>query len=115
MEAVRSWVTDDVVPISTDDARAAVVDLDPDEILARLHFRVGADALQRGDEDTARRHLLAASELAPYDWTVRRAAMPLIGEDPFGPGFLALYDEWKEMGQPYHGLSATSGLPASGS
>jgi peroxiredoxin len=108
--AVRAWVHEGVVPISPDAARQAVADLSEDEVTARLHFRIGADALGRGDEATARRQLAQAAALAPFDWTVRRAAMPLVGEDPFGEGFLALYDEWKERGMPYHGLSATAAV-----
>jgi peroxiredoxin len=115
MDAVRAWVNDDAVPISTDDARHAVENLSADEVDARLHFRVGADALNRGDDLVARHHLTRASELAPYDWTVRRAAMPLIGQDPFGDDFLRIYHEWKAQGMPYHGLAATSGLEAPGS
>jgi peroxiredoxin len=110
LAAVRSWVHDGTVPITVEDARRAVDDLSEDEIVARLHFRVGSDALNRGDEATARRHLTEAIALAPYDWTVRRAAMPLLGQDPFGPEFLTLYEEWSAQGMPYHGLPATAGL-----
>jgi peroxiredoxin len=110
LEAVRDWVTKDVVPMSAEEAREAVADLSEDELAARLHFRIGADALNRGDEVMAGRHLAEASALAPFDWTVRRAAMPLVGQDPFGQEFLDLYDEWKERGMPYHGiLPAPSG------
>ncbi len=109
-QALRSWVVDGELPIATEDAREAVADLTEDEVLARLHFRLGADALRRGDEPGARRHMATASALAPFDWTVRRAAMPLVGEDPFGQQFLDLYDEWQEKGMPYHGLTATSAL-----
>jgi peroxiredoxin len=110
MAAVRSWVKDGTVPITSEAARQAVDDLSEDEILARLHFRVGTDALNRGDVTTAHRHLTEAIKLAPYDWTVRRAAMPLMGEDPFGQDFLNLYEEWSAQGMPYHGLSATAAL-----
>ena len=111
-DAVRSWVNEGVVPITPGAARQAVGDLSEDEVAARLRFRIVADAFRRGDVDAARRQLVLAAELAPYDWTVRRAAMPLVGQDPFGEEFLALYDEWKERGMPYHGLSATSAVGA---
>jgi hypothetical protein len=87
-----------------------VADLSEDEVTARLHFRIGADAHRRGDEAVARRQMALAAELAPLDWTVRRAAMPLVGQDPFGEGFLSLYDGWTERGMPYHGLSATAAV-----
>ena len=110
--AVRSWVAEGVVPIAAEAARRAVDDLSEDEVGARLHFRIGADGLRRGDGDLARRQLARAAELAPFDWTVRRAAMPLVGQNPFGQEFLTLYEEWKAQGMPYHGLSATSAVGA---
>jgi peroxiredoxin len=110
MDAVRRWVNDGDEPISHDAARAAVAALSDDEVLARLHFRVAAEALRHGDETTARRHFEAATALAPYDFTIRRAAMPLLGDDPFGPTFFAFWEQWQEAGSPYHGLSATAAL-----
>jgi hypothetical protein len=103
-------VKEGVVPIAPEAARQAVDDLSGDEVAARLHFRIGADALRRGDGDVARRQMARAAALAPFDWTVRRAAMPLVGQDPFGEEFLTLYEEWKAQGMPYHGLSATSAV-----
>ncbi|HEX3947532.1 MAG TPA: TlpA disulfide reductase family protein [Acidimicrobiales bacterium] len=104
LDEVRRWVREDRAPMAAADASGAVADLTEEEVLARLHFRIGAVALGRGDQATARRHLAVASSLAPYDWTVRRAAMPLVGDDPFGQGFLDLYAEWQRAGSPYHGL-----------
>ena len=106
LDAVRRWVRDGEVPIGEDEARHAVADLDQNEVRARLHFRVAAEARRHGDDAAARSHFAIAADLAPYDWTVRRAAMPLVGEDPFGDRFMALYEEWKEAGMPYHGLPA---------
>jgi hypothetical protein len=90
--------------MSTADARAAVPDLSDDEVRARLHFRVGVEARRRGDDDAARRHLERAGELAPMDFTIRRAAMPLLGGDPFGTEFMELYGAWEAAGSPFHGL-----------
>jgi hypothetical protein len=106
MEAVRRWVRDGEVPILAEEARRAVGDLSRDEVLARLHFRIAAQARRQGDEMTARRHFREAGDLAPNDFTIRRAAMPLVGEDPFGQTFFDLYEEWQRAGSPYHGLSA---------
>jgi uncharacterized small protein (DUF1192 family) len=107
-------VKEGVVPIAPEAARQAVDDLSVDEVAARLHFRIGADAVRRGDADLARRQMARAAALAPFDWTVRRAAMPLVGQDPFGEEFLTLYEEWKAQGMPYHGLSATSAVGSAG-
>ena len=109
-DAVRRWVRHDDKPLAESEARAAVPALSEQEVLARLHFRVAAEARRRGDEAAAARHFATAAELAPYDFTVRRAAMPLVGEDPFGETFFAFYEQWREAGSPYHGLSATDCL-----
>jgi peroxiredoxin len=104
LDAVRAWVRDGTTTMTEAEVRAAVPDLTDDEVLARLHFRVGVEARRRGDDATARRHLERAGELAPMDFTVRRAAMPLLGGDPFGPEFMELFAEWQAAGSPFHGL-----------
>jgi peroxiredoxin len=104
LDALRAWVRDGVVPMDEAAARAAVPDLSDDEVRARLHFRIGVEARRRGDDPTARRHLERAGELAPMDFTVRRAAMPLLGDDPFGAEFMDLFAEWQAAGSPFHGL-----------
>jgi hypothetical protein len=107
-DAVRRWVREGEVPIAPAAARQAVGDLSDDEVAARLHFRIAALARRQGDDEAAGRHFEAAGQLAPNDWTIRRAAMPLVGEDPFGEKFLAMYQDWQEAGSPYHGLPATA-------
>ena len=110
MDAVRRWVRDGEAPLTADEARHAVADLTDDEVRARLHFRIAVHARRAGDDETARRHLARAGELAPHDWTIRRAALPLVGDDPFGEKFFAMAEEWETAGKPYHGIP---GVPAS--
>ena len=100
---------DGTTSISDDEARAAVPDLTDDEVRARLHFRIATEARRRGDDDTARRHFVRAGELAPMDFTIRRAAMPLMGGDPFGQDFMELYQEWNDAGSPFNGLPPMTG------
>ena len=102
-ELVRRWVREGTVPTpgATEDA---VADLSDDEVLARLHFRVAVHARRAGDSETATRHFERAGELAPYDFTIRRATLPLVGDDPFGASFFAMYEVWERAGHPYHGL-----------
>ena len=86
LDVLRAWVRDGAATLSADDARAAVPDLSDDEVRARLHFRIATEACRRGDDDVARRHFVRAGELAPTDFTIRRAAMPLMGGDPVRAG-----------------------------
>ena len=102
LDAVRDWVRGGAPPISADEAPAAVADLSEDELLARLHFRIAAEARSRGDDETTRRHVARAEELAPDDLAVWRAAMLLVGEDPFGSAFLERYESWRSRGSPTH-------------
>jgi hypothetical protein len=106
-EEIRKWVRDGEIPIARDDARGAVGDLSGDEVRARLHFRVAVQARRDGNEAAAARHFTRAGELAPNDWTIRRASMPLVGDDPFGQTFFDLYEAWQRDGMPYHGLGPT--------
>ena len=101
-DQIRAWVHDGMVP---DDASTEVADLDDDEIAARLHFRLAAHLRRVGDEDGAARHFDAAAELAPLDFTVVRAAMPLRGGNPFGEEFFKLLEEYQAAGSPFHGIS----------
>lgn len=110
MDAVRRWVRSGDVPIAAEQARHAVDDLTEDEVRARLHFRVAAHARRAGADATARRHFDRAAELAPNDWTIRRAMMPLVGEDPFGTKFFEIYEQWQAAGSPYHGLAVDDAI-----
>jgi len=107
LSQLRHWAATGEVP---GDGASVVADLSKDEVTARLHFRLGAEALRQGKPEAGRRNLERAGELAPYDWTIRRAAMPLLGEDPFGQRFLDLYDEWQDAGAPTTGCRWSGGM-----
>lgn len=99
---IRQWVHDNVVP---DDAGSEIADLSDDEVAARLHFRLAAHLRRAGDESGAAHHFDAAAQLAPLDFTVVRAAMPLRGESPFGEEFFKLLEEYQEAGSPFNGIT----------
>ena len=103
MDQVRAWVRSGTLPA---DAATEIADLSPDEIKARLAFRIGVH-LRRTGEPSAADWFAAAAELAPMDFTVRRAAMPLQDVDPFGEQFFELFTEWQSSGSPYHGVPRT--------
>lgn len=100
---VAAWVHDGVVPVAPAEAAEAVTDLDAHEVAARLHFRIAVHLQRRDDADGASRNFDRAVELAPLDFTISRAALPLRGGNPFGEEFFAIYESWKAAGQPYHG------------
>ncbi|MGH1491234.1 MAG: TlpA family protein disulfide reductase [Acidimicrobiales bacterium] len=105
VEAIRRWVIDGTPMMSSEDAKVAVGDLSPAEEQARLHFRIANHLRALGDEAGADRNFDQAGELAPHDWTIRRAMMPLRGQDPFGEEFFALAAEYTKAGRPFHGVA----------
>ncbi|WP_420452590.1 TlpA family protein disulfide reductase [Ilumatobacter sp.] len=106
LDAIRRWVIDDEAMMTPDEARGAVGDLTGEEEQARLRFRIALRLRDDGDDEGAARNFDRAAELAPHDWTIRRAAMPLRGGDPFGPEFFELAEEHRAAGRPYHGVAA---------
>jgi len=97
-DALRRWVRDGVLPDTTATAGTTRT---ADGQLALAEQRLGAFLLGRGDVEAARRHLDRAVELAPWDWTVRRANIALRGDDPFlGEEFIAFWQDWDEAGRP---------------
>lgn len=105
LDVIRRWILDGETMMTPDEARQAVGDLSPEEEQARLHFRIATRLRNGGDELGAERNFERACELAPHDWTIRRASMPLRGDDPFGENFFALYEEFNAAGRPYHGVA----------
>jgi peroxiredoxin len=104
LEALRRWVLHDELPLGdADEVREHQMPPTDDEQEARLEFRLAIHLRRLGADDAAAVHFDRAGALAPLDFTIRRAAMPLRGEDPFfGESFLALYEEWEAVGRPYY-------------
>ncbi len=105
VEIIRRWVIDGTPMMSADEAKVAVGDLSPEEEQAKLYFRIANHLRKSGDEVGAARNFDRAGELAPYDWTIRRAMMPLRGGDPFGDEFFELAAEYNAAGRPFHGVA----------
>jgi thiol-disulfide isomerase/thioredoxin len=93
-DALRRWVRSGEVPPVEPPA-------DSDEVRAARAERRLAAWLHRHDHlAAAERHFAAAVELAPLDFSIRRASMPLRGKDPFGPEFFELWEQWTSAGRP---------------
>jgi peroxiredoxin len=96
LEAVRRWVTtgdagDDLAlrdPYPTD--------LSAEQRQARAEFRLALELARAGHDDAAARHVQVADGLAPDDFTIWRAGMQLVGDDPFGAEFFERYTEWQQ-------------------
>jgi peroxiredoxin len=97
-DALRRWVNDGELPNTS---AVEVTVRTSDEQLALAERRLGAWLHSRGHLEAATAHLARAVELAPWDWTVRRASIALRGEDPFlGEEFIAFWQEWDAAGRP---------------
>ena len=97
-EALRRWVREGVLPQSAGTEAHRRTDAEQQALAER---RVAAHLQRHGDTDAAKRHLAAAQELAPWDWTVRRGGIAMTGGDPFlGEEFTTFWEEWDASGRP---------------
>ena len=97
-ELLRAWVREGTLPRSASAPPPARTD---DEQRALAERRVAAHLQRRGLTDAARAHLTRATDLAPWDWTVRRGGIAMTGGDPFlGHEFLEFWQEWDALGRP---------------
>lgn len=102
LDAVRRWVT-------ADDAGDDLALRDPyptglsaEQRQARAEFRLALELARAGHDEAAARHVQVADALAPDDFTIWRAGMQLVGDDPFGAEFFERYTDWQQrMGGRY--------------
>ena len=94
LDAVRRWVRDGAVPDA--DAPAAPAELTAAQRRARAEFRLALELKRRGHDAAAAEHIAIADGLAPDDFTIWRAGMLLVGDDPFGAEFFERYTDWRE-------------------
>ncbi len=102
-DALLAWVRDDILPLGRDDARARLDAPTAEVQQARAERRLGMYLLRAGRTEAGERHLAAAMELAPADWTIHRGSMPVLGKDPFGQDFFDFYEQWEQAGRPDYG------------
>ncbi len=97
-DLLRAWVREGSLP---EVARVDAVERSDEEQLALAHRRIAAHHQRAGRTDAAKAQLAVAQDLAPWDWTVRRAGIAMTGGDPFlGEEFTAFWEEWDASGRP---------------
>lgn len=99
LAAVRAWVKAGTLELDETAVREQDRVPTADDQLAKTEYALAWHLHQSGRNEAAERHFLRAGELAPLDWTVRRAALPIRGLDPMGEPFLALWEEKQASGQ----------------
>ncbi len=101
LEALRAWVKEGRTPFTPDEVKSRQMLPTAEEQLAKAEFALGWYLHREGRVEAAARHFARAGELSPDDFTVRRAAMPIMGIDPMtSPEFIDLYTKWMERGSP---------------
>jgi peroxiredoxin len=93
-QALRAWVAGAEPPLPPP------VDDSDDLRSARAERRLAAYLHRTGRPEAAERHFERAVELAPLDFSIRRASMRSRGQDPFGADFAELWQAWSEAGRP---------------
>lgn len=94
-DALRRWAR------TGEEPKVTTTTSDDEELrAARAERRLAAWLHRNGHAEAAERHFAAAVALAPLDFSIRRASMPLRGQDPFGTEFFALWEEWEAAGRP---------------
>ncbi len=107
LDALRAWVREDRLPPEAEDVGAGQMLPTADEQLARAEFSLAWQLSKRGRSEAAERHFVRAGELAPFDWTIRRGSMPIRGQNPMGPEFFELFNEWETAGKPDYRSEST--------
>lgn len=94
LAAVRRWVLRDEGALPVDAVREDQVLPSREQQEARAEFTLAWHLHRQGRSEAAARHFERAGQLAPGDWTIRRASLPIRGIDPMtSPEFLALWQE----------------------
>jgi hypothetical protein len=94
LAAIRGWVRDGTGALPVDEVRAHQVLPSREQQDARAEFTLAWHLSRAGRREAAERHFRRAGDLAPGDWTIRRASLPIRGIDPMASEeFLALWQE----------------------
>lgn len=102
LDAVRRWVTTGELGDDLALRDPYPTGLSDEQRQARAEFRLALELSRAGHDAAAARHVAVADALAPDDFTIWRAGMALVGDDPFGAEFFERYTDWQQrMGGRY--------------
>ena len=94
LAALRAWVHEGKGALEPAEVREQQLLPTAEHQLARAEFRLAWWLHARGKTAAAEPHFLRAGALAPNDWTIRRAQLPIRGIDPMtSDDFIALWQE----------------------
>jgi hypothetical protein len=96
LEAVRRWVLEGELPEADERPSTDIGQLSDDQRRARTEFRLALELQRRGFDEAAAARVAVADALAPDDFTIWRAGMQLVGDDPFGAEFFDRYTDWQQ-------------------
>jgi hypothetical protein len=101
LNAVRAWVNEGTIEnADAESLKSRRMPPTEDEQRARAEFALAWHLSQTGNAEAAEPHYVRAGELSPHDWTIRRGSMPIRGQNPMGPEFFELAQEWDAAGKP---------------
>lgn len=107
LAALRRWAATGERDMPPDALAGKTLLPSADDQQARAEHVLASHLAEQGLAGAANRHWEQAVALAPYDWTIRRGSMTRRGQNPFGPDFAAVWEEWEKAGRPdYESLAA---------
>lgn len=99
---LRAWVRGEGTAFGAEQTRERQTLPDAAQQQARAHFGLGQWLHGQGQTDSADRQFALAGKLAPYDFMIRRGTMPMRDQDPMGPEFGAMVQDWTDAGHSYY-------------
>ncbi len=99
---LRAWVRGEAPAFTAQETSARQTLPDAAQQEARAHFGLGWWLYEQGQVEAADRQFARAGEIAPHDFMIRRGSMPMRDQDPMGPEFRTMMQEWTAAGHSYY-------------
>lgn len=99
---LRAWVRGKARAFDAQETGERQTLPDAEQQQARAHFGLGRWLHAQGRMEAANRQFARAGEIAPHDFMIRRGSMPMRDQDPMGPEFRTMVQEWTAAGHSYY-------------